>query len=208
MHLPHRAIQMLSLLLFAGIAQATPILDQQNAPSGNFPRLTVANDRSQIQTFTVGLTGELTRIDVQVAKGSNTVENLVLSLWSTDSAGLPKDMLASGSVPPSAIGSGGLQPPFVTFDLNAAALPVSSGELLAIVLDSSAPNNPPFFSERYEWEIGGQYDRGTAYTRLGSAFFAASDDFHFKTFVSVPEPSAWVILAVGLCGFYLRRLYH
>src|SRR5712692_10584393 len=43
---------------------------------------------------------------------------------------------------------------------------------------------PPFFNERYVWEIGGQYDRGTAYTQIGSSVFAQSEDFHFITYVN------------------------
>jgi hypothetical protein len=170
-------------LLFAGRVQATPILDQQNAPSGNFPALAVANDRTQIQTFTVGVTGVLTRIDVQVSRETQTVEDLVLSLWSTDVTGLPKDLLATVSVPPSAIDLRSPTEPFVTFDLSAEAIAVSAGELLAILLNSNAQNNPPFFEERYLWEIGGQYDRGTAYTRLDTSFFEQSEDFHFRTYV-------------------------
>lgn len=172
-------------LLLAGIVQAAPVVDQQNAPSGNFPALTVANDRTQIQTFTVGVTGMLTRIDVQVEKASQAVEDLVLSVWSTDVTGLPKDLLATVSVPASTIERTSPRP-FVSFELNAQAVAVSMGELLAIVLNSDAPNDPPFFSERYVWEIGGEYDRGTAYIQLGTAFFMHSEDFHFITYV---EPS-------------------
>jgi hypothetical protein len=191
MHSLTRAIQVMWMcwLLFEGIAQATPILDQQNAPSGNFAALTVANDRTQIQTFTVGVTGVLTRIDVQVSRETQTVEDLVLSLWSTDVTGLPKDLLATVSVPPSTIDLP-FPRPFVTFDLSAEEVDVFEGELLAIALNSNAPNNPPSFLERYLWEIGGQYDRGTAYTRIGSSLPAHSDDFHFRTYVNPVIPFA------------------
>jgi hypothetical protein len=74
------------------------------------------------------------------------------------------------------------------------------GELLAIELNSDAANNLPF-NERYLWEIGGQYDKGMAYTLMGSSFFQQSDDFHFRTFVtSVPEPGSLVLLSAGLGG--------
>jgi hypothetical protein len=75
-----RAIPLVAWLLFAGTVQAAPIVDQQHTPFGNFPAFAVANDRTQIQTFTVGITGAITRIDVQVSRGPLTVENLVLSL--------------------------------------------------------------------------------------------------------------------------------
>ncbi len=56
-----RAIPLVGWLLFAGIVQAAPIIDQQQTPSGNFPAFAVANDRTQIQTFTVGITGAQSR---------------------------------------------------------------------------------------------------------------------------------------------------
>ena len=171
------------MLLFAGIAQSAPVLDQEHAPIGNFGALAVAADRTQIQTFTVGITGALARIDVQVERQPQTVEDLDLSLWSTNATGLPKDLLATVSVPPS---SSGLPPPrpLVTFILN-PAVPVSEGDVLAIVVNSKAPNDlpPPAVSVRYLWEYGGQYARGTAYTQLGSFFFTQDEDLHFRTFV-------------------------
>ncbi len=196
-----RAIPLVGWLLFAAIVQAGPVIDQQHTPAGNFPAFAVANDRTQIQTFTVGITGAVTRIDVQVSSELLTVENLVLSLWSTDAAGLPEALLATESVAPTdpAFTSTGPRP-LVPLDLTAGAVEVTSGELLAIELNSNAANNPPF-NERYLWEIGGQYDRGTAYTQIGSSFFKQSEDFHFRTFVtSVPEPGTLVLLSTGLGG--------
>ena len=156
------AIQVMWWLLLAGIVQAAPILDQEHAPSGNFGAVAVANDRTQLQTLTVGVTGVLTRIDVQVGRGTQTVEDLVLSLWSTDVAGLPKDLLATVSVPTSATNLE-IPRPLITFDLRAEAVTVSADELFAVVRSSNASNDPPF-GERYVREFGEQNDGGTAYT--------------------------------------------
>jgi len=197
-----RAIPLVGWLLFAGIVHAAPMIDQQHTPSGNFPAFAVANDRTQIQTFTVGITGALTAIDVQVSREPLAVENLVLSLWSTDAAGLPQARLVTKSVAATdpAFTSTGPRP-FIAFDLAGGAVEVTAGELLAIELNSTAANSPPFFNERYLWEIGGQYDRGTAYTQIGPSFFAQSEDFHFRTFViSVPEPGTLALLSTGLGG--------
>ncbi len=145
--------------------------------------------------------GAVTRIDVQVSREPLTVENLVLSLWSSDAAGLPQARLATESVAPTdpAFTSTGPRP-LIPFDLTAGAVKVTAGELLAIELNSNAANNPPF-NERYLWEIGGQYDRGTAYTQIGSSFFKQSEDSHFRTFVtSVPEPGTLALLSTGLGG--------
>jgi hypothetical protein len=188
MHTLTRVIPVLRGLLFAAIVQASPTVDQQHTPSGNFPAFTVARDSTQIQTFTVGITGTLTRIDVQVSRESQTVEDLVLSLWSTDATGLPQARLATASVSPTdpaftIPGPGESARPLIPFDLTAEAVEVTAGELLAIVLSSNAANDPPFFDERYLWEIGEQYDRGMAYS---SSIFAQGDDFHFRTFVTAP----------------------
>jgi hypothetical protein len=197
-----RATPLIGWLLYAGIAQATPVIDQEFNPPGNFGALAVANDRTQIQTFTVGITGTLTSIEVLVSKQPRTVEDLVLSLWSTNAAGLPQTELAADSL---AATDPAFAPPFVDalvpFDLVAAAVPVTAGELLAIELNSNASNNPPLFDERYLWKIGGQYDRGAAYTQIGTAIFPQTDDLHFITFVNpVSEPGTLALLSTGLAG--------
>ena len=196
-----RAIPFVGWLLFAGIVHAAPMIDQQHTPSGNFPAFAVANDRTQIQTFTVGITGAITRIDAQVSRGPLAAENLVLSLWSTDAAGLPQARLATESVAPTDPAFTSMGPrPLIHLDLTAGAVEVRAGELLAMELNSNATNTPPF-DERYLWEIGGQYDSGTAYTQIGSSFFKQSDDFHFRTFVtSVPGPGTLALLSTGLGG--------
>jgi hypothetical protein len=180
MHARTRAIQVIVMwwLLFAGIVQATPILDQQHLPDFNGQSLTVTNDRTQIQTFTVGVTGVLTRIDVRVERSPGTVEDLDLSLWSADVAGLPKDLLATVSVPPSVIPDPG-SAHLITVDLSAEAVAVLAGEVFAILLNSNEVN------ETYGWALSGQYDGGTAYTRLGPSLFVQSEDFHFSTYVDV-----------------------
>ncbi len=192
------AMQVAGWLLLAGMAQASPVVDQQHAPTGSFPALAVANDRTQIQTFTVGITGVLTRIDVQVERGAQTVEDLVLSLWSTDAAGLPKDLLAAVPVPASAVDPGTFSSRlFVSFNLGAQAVAVLEGDLLAIVMTSEAPNNPPAFPERYVWEQGGQYSGGAALTKLDGTFFGHSDDLHFITYVEPAAPQAAIDIKPG-----------
>ena len=42
-----RATPLIGWLLYAGIAQATPVIDQEFNPPGNFAALAVANDRNR-----------------------------------------------------------------------------------------------------------------------------------------------------------------
>jgi hypothetical protein len=188
-----RAFVALCLLLFATAAEAAPVLDQEHAPVGNFGALAVASDRTVLQTFTVGITGALTRIDVQVARQPLTTANLDFSLWSTDAGGLPKVLLATASVPPAALAAPFLFP-FVSFEL-ASAVPVEEGEVLAIALNSNEPNDlpPPAPSTRYLWQYGGEYLRGALALQIGSAVFPQAGDAHFRTFV---VPSIQVTLDV------------
>lgn len=180
---PVRSMFLLCLVLFAGVALSAPVLDQQHAPVGNFGALAVASDRTVLQTFTVGIGGALTRIDVQVTRQPLTTHTLDFSLWSTDAAGRPRDLLAKASLAPSAFGAP-FTYPFVSFDLGAGA-PVAAGDVLAIALDSQEPNDlpPPSPSTRYLWQYGGQYLRGAAAVKVGAAVFPQAEDLHFRTFV-------------------------
>ena len=188
-----RAVFLLCLLLFGAAAEAAPVLDQEHAPVGNFGALAVASDRTVFQTFTVGIAGALTRIEVQVARQPLTAENLDFSLWSTDAAGLPKVLLARASVPPSALGAP-FSFPFVGFDLG-SAVPVEEGDVLAIALNSNERNDlpPPAPSTRYLWQYGGQYVRGAVSVQVGPVLSPQAEDLHFRTFV---VPSIQVTLDV------------
>ena len=183
MAVPVRAFLLLCLLVFATGALAAPVLDQEHAPVGNFGALAVASDRTVLQTFTVGMAGALTRIDVQVTRQPLTTQTLDFSLWSTDAAGRPKDLLAKASLPPAAFGAP-FSFPFVAFDLG-SGVPVAAGDVLAIALDSKEPNDlpPPSTSTRYLWQYGGQYVRGAAAVKVGAVVFPQAEDLHFRTFV-------------------------
>jgi len=169
-----------SSFLLAAMAHAAPVLDQEHAPPFNSAGLSVADDRTQIQTFTVGITGLLTRIDVKIARGAQTVEDLVLGVWSATSSGVLLYELVTVSVPPSTVALG--EAYFVSIELGAGAVMVNAGAQLAITLDSLAGNLPPF-EERWVVEIGGQYAGGTAYTYIPFFHFQQLEDWGFRTYV-------------------------
>jgi len=166
----------------AAMGQQPALLNEAHAPVGNFPALAVGNDRTQMQTFPVNFTGQLTRVDVQAGPQPQTVEDLVLSIWSIDAAGLPDQELLTASVRASTVPLTGTRP-WVTFDLTAARFIVHSGTRLGIALDSAAKNTPPF-QERWEWEIGGFYMKGMTYTIMsGVVVEGHAEDLHFKTYI-------------------------
>lgn len=180
-------------LSFADSVQAWLVLDQAHEPIGGFAAFTVANDRSQIQTFTVGRSGYLSQVDVKVSKSTETHEKIDLSIWSITSQGQLITKLSSSSLAPSVLSIPHYRE-FIPFNFYANSLWVTEDDLLGIVLNSDATNLPPLFSERYVWEIGGQYNKGIAYTELNlnQAKLLASEDFLFRTYVSntrLPTPS-------------------
>lgn len=191
-------------------AQAITVIDQEHAPDGNFGARAIGvetNDlyREQIQTFTVGVSGQLTSIEVKMGRGYATVDPLELSLWTTDLTGLPDQLLTSAMINPIDVSAGPRS--FVAFDLSTDAVDVFAGSLLAIVLLSDAPNTSPFV-KRYNWENGGDYSGGDAYTRIGDFLIPLSTDFHFRSVVAVvPLPAGMFLFLTGIAALGIGRRF-
>lgn len=192
------------LAMSATAAWATGTLDQQfevNSNDGSSSTSSIRNQTSlesaAAQTFTVGADGILQCVEVYVARISSLGGPLILEIQSV-TAGVPDgNVLASVSRAPDTIPY--FQPTFVAFDLTAANLGVTTGDVLAIVLRADLlPIND---SQWYDWEgenggnatyAGGQWfarvDFG-AWTNYGS-----SRDFGFRTYVGAPvanENATW-----------------
>ena len=145
-------------------------------------------NQSAAQTLTVGLSGTLTRVDMYVFAGQGAL-TAPLTLDITPAGGGSPDssaVLATQSlIPPPT----GLQ--WVTFDVSGAALTVSAGDQLALVLHSSQ-----------DWSIAGQYDGegstdvyggGQSFVRLFSGPWSEIDnyDLMFRTYVIVGGGSCY-----------------
>lgn len=172
----------------------TAVLDQSFVPSsvasyqGNIVYRPLDPEHvDQAQTFTVGITGQLTNIEVLI-EGFNQTADLLVDIRPTIN-GIPVSdesaMLEEVSIPGSEIP--GFPHTFINADVSSQNIQVTAGSELAIVLkiDRSSQGGD------YGWrgETGDLYPSGVAYTRTGTTDWVAplSDgltvDYGFKTFV-------------------------
>lgn len=203
------------MLTVVGPANATPVLDQEYSPDPSLPPSGHAavghNFRGGIfniaQTFTVGVTGVLSSIEVVVRKHPDIFENLTLdirtpngSLPGLAGATLATAVLSPGDIPDSVTS-------FVSFDLSGAGFDVTAGDFLSFVLSSPTLHSSPASYFISDSAAEGGYDGGEGFWASfqdGNNFEVRSDLF-FRTFVDVPEPGAVIPLIAGLAVIGLAR---
>jgi hypothetical protein len=171
---------------------SVPVLDQSNTTFLTFggagaPGSAVTSGQTVAQTFTVGVSGSLTTIDLGLYKdpgtiGDVTLEILPFSVFPTFdfSASLYSTTIPITSIPL-------LTTALTSIDVSAANLSVTSGEQLAIALHRSAgpANSSP-------WVVWQDSDPASPYP--GGSFFvfhpgftqwlSVSGDHRFQTWVS------------------------
>jgi hypothetical protein len=189
----------LGFVVWSGsIATSAPILDQSFIPfpANPTPFLGIGLDSSGAQTFTVGITGILTEIDVFIQRNGPILSDLHLDVRPTVN-GVPtaNDSAALGSVtlPTPILGT---TPSFIAFDFSSLDIRVSQDDLLAIVLSGNA-----------QWfgNFGDPYPRGASFFRFLPNDFSPSHDgsvdVGFRTFVEplpMPEPCTVVLLSAAI----------
>ncbi len=160
-------------------------LDQAYEPSPAPNVVPVRQDtREAAQTFTVGLSGTLAQVDILVnnSPGSPASSTIAIQIYSV-AGGEPNTALTGlFSFGPAGIP---FSPGFISYDVSAAGLSVTSGEELAVVVTSPASSG--FYNFRADTVAG--YSGGTALLRNlpGGSWEGAGIpppvDFGFRTFV-------------------------
>lgn len=192
--------------LAAGRAHAGGVLDQSNVVSSFIFDAAVVDQVSRGQTFTVGLAGELSQVNLEIYKSTNTVVDPTFEILGT-TGGVPDDtkVLYQATIPLSDIPTFDTPPtgavPMTSVDVSSAGIVVTPGEVLALTLSRNGPGGPPWLL----WRQGiGGYAGGNSYDSIppGSPWTVdGSYEGGFQTFVSpqsVPEPSSVVMLLIGV----------
>lgn len=184
---------------------AAAVLDQASVPeSGPFYWGSYISNSLVLQTFTVGKSGILDRIEVAVASTSAYSNNdITLDLF-----GMPLDLTAPLPVPlASAFVARSKLPTTPTlslseltaFDLSAANLAVHVGDVYAFSVHSDNIGTNP---------SGSAYAGGVGYAFFDGLGFQPYADLGFRTYVdsAVPEAGTWALMigGFGLAGAALR----
>jgi len=186
---------MVVTIIPVGSVKASGTLDQQQTEDDG--PVNTLGGQSLGQTFTAGLTGSLTEVDIVVgclsfACGSSTVTVQIFS-GSPPGTGvlLAQTSLSGSSVKALVPGPGA---PFTTFTFTAPA-PVAAGKKYSIILTSNAGG--------FTFAVGGSaskvYSGGESYHNAGGGWVAdtlTGLDWAFETFVTPPYSICVIQLGV------------
>jgi len=200
-------VAMLAMIFgFPYVTNATLVVDQQNVidASGSgwdhveLFQLTTNSFDEYAQTFTVGVGGTLSRVDVEAYHTPDTGGPMIVEIWDTTAGGLPDPSASLASWSISDVNSSLTPGSFVSYDLGAEAFTVLPGEIYAIVFYSSISNSYPVQGRRLVSGTTDTYSGGSSFYRTIdsgynglTSFASGSVDYGFRTFVDViatPNP--------------------
>ena len=194
--MPRQFAMSSSFVLFAGLSTAQgDCLDQSYVPTSSNNGLEVTASQPVTQTFTVGRSGLLTRVEIAWINHHRGTPQapLQVDLVACDSAGVPT---------PTVLGSVTFQPAAVPVtrgpllvDLSMFNIPVVAGQQLGIALSTAAMSG----GATYAWSgnaPGGAYAAGQVFIQQNIALSVW--DLAFQTWVSAP--ASWTNYGVGHPG--------
>lgn len=193
-------------------AKAGPILDQSYTQQDGY--YGPGPFSPQAQTFTVGITGLLTEVDLRISTAPTPNPNpspIIVEINSLLNGFPAAGSLAAVSVPYASLPTGA-PGDFVALDFTHQNLQVFAGEMLAITIRTTDDGANLEFGRTLDvgdMPVGG-YDGGRAFTgEIGNVWFplpqgdqgfpnSVAWNYDFKTFVSpVPVPPTLPLFAVG-----------
>lgn len=193
---------LLLILMFSASADALSVPDQVHLLFSNNSAI-IGGYPPAIQTFTVGVQGQLTFVEVDLQRLDSPVGAITIEIRSTV-GGVPTDqVLASATIQAASIPSTHSYNflNLIEADLRTAGLFVSPGEILAIGVGGSFSTYKWFSSDAPGYSGGSRYSASSAGPPV-QWLLNPDDDYIFRTFVdpgaSVPEPSECLLLATGL----------
>jgi hypothetical protein len=183
-------------------------LDQRYMPSQE-DGLTIDRSQTVAQTFEVGLSGALDRVEVELARNvSPGPDGMTLEIRATLPNGSPTTSALASVFVPAADVSTSFH--FMDIDLGPFSLMVTQGERLAVVLRSDIdPQGNPFV---WRGDAPGGYTHGTVYIDRGTEGFGllSGYDLGFRTYMDttvIPEPSSLALL-FSAAGVLIFRRHH
>lgn len=182
--MPHTLTYVLTLSLSGIVTAQTGCLDQSYVPSPLTNGLEVTQNQPVTQTFTVGMDGLLTFVEISRIKHHNGVcsNPLTVSLVLTSGAGVPTTtVLATTTLPPASISMTTISP--VLIDFTSASVVVAAGDVLGLALTSPNPPSTPSYAWWGEAPSSG-YAGGQIF--IQQTMPLSVWDLAFQTWVSSP----------------------
>lgn len=217
---------------------AAPIIDQStlllSTPEGSYVRASAIGNnaganppnRVQAQTVTAGLSGRLTRVDLQLVRYAAT-NNAPILLSVFDGSRIDPDVRLVGTVTIAGdqvpLDTEFASKPFISVDLATMMFEVEAGDVFTLQLSTGASTGLGYSAHFvYGWESAEldenytpldsfylNYAGGTNYlSERGGPFQATAFDRGFRTFVDpvdVPEPAAVELLGLAVIGLAFGR---
>jgi hypothetical protein len=194
----------------ASMAQAAPVLDQSSVPeTGLFPVNgsvgTGVNNGPSVsmgQTFTAGLTGQLTRIDLAIFSSPffDPAGPLTVAVKTLAGDILATQQIDVSTLPDLTFGVTWVQIP--QFDFSAGDVLVTAGLEYKILVTGPASTGSFWIYQINDAPLA--YADGHAFGVFqGSEGGPLPFDFGFRTYVdtaAVPEPGTWALLILGFGG--------